>query len=94
MARGKFDRNKVRDGGIYELTADQSCIVEEKIAQAEAELLEARVNFRWGKKQIQLVKMAADLVGVPYQTYIKQVVYRQCLKDISEHNAMSKIIAE
>ncbi|GEM_PF-3004591 len=43
---------------------------------------EARVNFRWGREQLDLVKRAARLMGVPYQTYIKQVVYRQCMVDL------------
>ncbi|MBI4322570.1 MAG: hypothetical protein HY675_29110 [Chloroflexi bacterium] len=52
------------------------------IAQAEEEIEEARVNFRWGKTQVDLVKSAAALIGVPYQTYIKEVVFRQALADL------------
>lgn len=49
--------------------------------QAEEDLAEIRVNFRWGKAQLALVKSVADAMGIPYQTYMKQVVYRQALLD-------------
>ncbi len=52
------------------------------IEQAERELEETRVNFRWGKLQVDTVKRAAALAGVPYQTYIKQVVFRQAVTDL------------
>ena len=43
---------------------------------------EARVNFRWGLEQVALVKRAAAAMGVPYQTYVKQVVFRQAVADL------------
>lgn len=56
--------------------------VNRQIAQSERDVLDARVNFRWGHEQVATVKRAADLIGVPYQTYIKLVVFRQALADI------------
>ncbi len=50
--------------------------------EADREIAEARVNFRWGPRQVNVVKRAAELIGVPYQTYIKEAVFRQALKDI------------
>lgn len=52
------------------------------IDQAEREIEETRVNFRWGKIQVDTVKRAAALAGVPYQTYIKQIVFRQAVADL------------
>ena len=52
------------------------------IDQAEREIEETRVNFRWGKLQVDTVKRAAALAGVPYQTYIKQIVFRQAVADL------------
>ncbi len=52
------------------------------IDQAEREIEETRVNFRWGKVQVDTVKRAAALAGVPYQTYIKQIVFRQAVADL------------
>ena len=52
------------------------------IEQAERDIEETRVNFRWGKAQVDTVKRAAALAGIPYQTYIKQVVFRQAVADL------------
>ncbi|HEY9774237.1 MAG TPA: hypothetical protein V6C81_10600 [Planktothrix sp.] len=82
MPKGEFDRNKIRRTGEYKLSAALSAKVTKKIAVAEKELAGVRVNFRWGSAQLTLVKTVAELIGVPYQTYIKQVLYRQCLEDL------------
>jgi predicted DNA binding CopG/RHH family protein len=50
-------------------------------AQADKEDMECRVNFRWGKEQLQLIKDVADKIGIPYQTYIKSVLFRQATAD-------------
>ncbi len=52
------------------------------IEQAERDIEETRVNFRWGRLQVDTVKRAAALAGVPYQTYIKQVLFRQAVADL------------
>ena len=54
-----------------------------------ASSLDARVNFRWGRAQVATVKRAADMAGVPYQTYIKLVTYRQAIADLQAADAMS-----
>jgi predicted DNA binding CopG/RHH family protein len=51
-------------------------------AAADRELAAGSVTLRWGREQIAVVKRAAALMGVPYQTYLKQVVFRQALADI------------
>ena len=51
-------------------------------AEVEQEIEESRVNFRWGREQLDVVKRAAGIIGVPYQTYLKQVVYKQAVADI------------
>lgn len=43
---------------------------------------DVRVNFRWTKTQLDKVKEAAALIGVPYQTYLKLVVWRQAVADL------------
>ncbi len=67
-----------------ELPADVASRAETAIALAESQLEKARVNFRWGALQVGLVKRAALLVGLPYQTYIKQVVWRQAVEDLKD----------
>ncbi|MGH2366295.1 MAG: hypothetical protein ACRDHX_16810 [Chloroflexota bacterium] len=51
-------------------------------AQADQELEQTNVNFRWGREQVEVVKRAAAIIGVPYQTYLKQVVYKHAIEDI------------
>jgi predicted DNA binding CopG/RHH family protein len=53
-------------------------------AEADRDLTGGSVTLRWGRDQIAVVKRAAALVGVPYQTYLKQVVFKQAIADI-EH---------
>lgn len=65
-----------------ELSAAESTKAERMIAEAENGLAEMNVNFRWTKDKVDLIKEAAESMGVRYQTYIKQVVLRQALKDI------------
>jgi predicted DNA binding CopG/RHH family protein len=87
MPRGKFRRERVKELGDVHLDSRTSRIVEKKIAQAEAELAqEVRVNFRWGRQQLKLIQNIAGKMGVPYQTYIKQVLYRQALQDLKTVN--------
>jgi predicted DNA binding CopG/RHH family protein len=66
-----------------ELPAELDAKVTKMIEEADREDIEARVNFRWGKAQVDLVKRAAEAMGVPYQTYIKQVVFRQAVADLN-----------
>ena len=70
--------------GDVELPEDEAAIINQQIADAEQELKEARVHFRWGMKQLVMVKKVAAQMGIPYQTYIKQVVFRQALHDLKE----------
>lgn len=43
---------------------------------------EMRVNIRWGREQVNIIKRAAKLLDVPYQVYIKQLVIKQAIADI------------
>jgi predicted DNA binding CopG/RHH family protein len=51
-------------------------------AEADQEIAAGTVTLRWGREQIAVVKRAAALMGVPYQTYLKLVVFRRALADI------------
>lgn len=75
-------RRKFKRIGTVELPEAEDKRITKMIEEAEKELDETRVSFRWGKEQLDLVKRAAKQMGVPYQTYLKQVVYRQCLIDL------------
>ena len=78
-----------------EIIADQveedpevSELVNRLEAEADREVAAGTVTLRWGKEQIALVKRAAGLIGVPYQTYLKLVVYKQALADIERVEAV------
>jgi predicted DNA binding CopG/RHH family protein len=70
------------DLGDVELPPEQDALARAAIEQAERDIEATRVDFRWGRAQVELVKRVAALMGVPYQTYLKQVVYRQALADL------------
>ncbi|MBW1878398.1 MAG: hypothetical protein JRI25_16070 [Deltaproteobacteria bacterium] len=77
-------RRNYEDLGEVTLPEDVSSRVEAAVVQAERDVTEARVNFRWGTAQVDLIKRAAKLAGVPYQTYIKQVVFRKAMEDLKD----------
>jgi predicted DNA binding CopG/RHH family protein len=67
--------------------ADVSKMVDRLEKEADREIAAGVVTFRWGKEQIAVVKHAAGILGVPYQTYLKQVVFKQALSDIERAEA-------
>ena len=56
--------------------------------QADRDIAAGTVTLRWGKEQIAVVKRAAAIMGIPYQTYLKQVVFKQALADIEQADAV------
>lgn len=85
MARGKYKRDKIVHTGTIKLSPRVDTMVKKKIAQAEAELnQEVRINFRWGRDQLKAVQHVAELMGVPYQTYVKEALFRQVVEDLNK----------
>lgn len=74
---------KVVDERVRE-EAGVSELVSRLEAEADRELAPGSITLRWGKGQIAVVKRAAAILGIPYQTYLKQVVFRQALADIEQ----------
>ena len=72
-----------------ETAARANAMIEQAERDIEAHTGDVRVNFRWNREQVQLVKRAAAVHGVPYQTYLKQVVVRQALTDLRDATAVS-----
>jgi predicted DNA binding CopG/RHH family protein len=68
--------------------AEVSELVSRLEAEADQEIAASAITLRWGKAQIAVVKRAAAILGVPYQTYLKQVVFRQALADIEQAEAV------
>jgi len=75
-------------GDHVEEDSEVSEMVTRMEAQADQELAAGTVTLRWGRKQIAVIKRAAAIIGVPYQTYLKQVVFRQALADIERADAV------
>jgi hypothetical protein len=63
-------------------TPELDARVNAAIEQTEREVEATRVDFRWGKAQVETVKRVAAMMGVPYQTYIKEAIFRQAVADI------------
>ncbi len=85
MLRGKYKKQNTRVLGDIELNPKSDALVQKKIAEAEEELAkEVRVNFRWRREQLQLVQQAAEKIGIPYQTYVKYVLFKQAVADLQE----------
>lgn len=75
-------RDELQDLGDGYLPAEIEERIEVATQIAEGALAsasEVRVNFRWRREQLALVQEAALRVGVPYQTYMKQVVYEHAV---------------
>lgn len=77
-----MDEIVIEDAEPFDLTPEQEAEVERQLALAEAEEQEVRVNFRWRKSALDTVKLAAEAMGLGYQTYLKQIVYRQAIQDL------------
>lgn len=82
-------RHNYEDLGDYPMPPELTSRVEEAIGEADRYVAslqagnhEVRVNFRWSARQLELVQQAADLMGVPYQSYLKQAALRQALTDL------------
>lgn len=83
-------RNYEEIADRVELSPDEDARIGEMIDQAERELDEARVSFRWGKEQLELVKQAASTMGVPYQTFIKLAVFEHAMSILKDRQAVLK----
>lgn len=71
-----------------EESPEVSEMVDRLEAEADREIGAGTITLRWGKEQIAVVKRAAALIGVPYQTYMKQIVFKQALADIERAEAV------
>ena len=78
----------IEDLGVQELPDDIDHLVTQKIQEAEDDLQDVRLQIRWKTRQVNLIKRAAKLMGVPYETYAKQVLYRQAMDDIERSKAL------
>ena len=66
-------------------------MLEQAERDAELEGAQVRINFRWGAEQLALVKDAARVQGLPYQVYIKKVLYDRASADLAGHFQLEAI---
>lgn len=78
---------KIEDLGTVELDPETDAKVNRMIAEADKEIEETRVSFRWGREQLAIVRQAAEHMGVPYQTFIKMCVYQKALDVLKDVQA-------
>ncbi|MDD3436373.1 MAG: hypothetical protein PHC64_04380 [Candidatus Gastranaerophilales bacterium] len=68
-----------------DLTPEEESMFDDKIEQAEKELISRRnnatVNFRWSEFEIARAKKIAKKLGMPYQTYIKLTLEKAITQD-------------
>jgi predicted DNA binding CopG/RHH family protein len=79
--RGDYELEELDN---VELSPEIDAQISQITASAEAEIAATRVNFRWEKQPLDLVKKVAETMGIPYQTYMKQAIYRQAIEDLSK----------
>lgn len=70
-------------------------------ADAEREYTEARVNFRWRRDYLDIVKRAAAKHHIPYQTYLKETLLRAAKAELERgpepgtmKDAQGRIVAD
>lgn len=89
-----YDELQIENLGTAELSPELDMIIDQKIQEAEEDIekekKEARLQIRWRQGQMNLVKEAANLVGIPFETYAKHVLYRQAIKDIEKSKSVKQ----
>ena len=80
----------VRNGVVLLEDEETSEMVTRMEREADEEIAASTVTLRWGREQVDVVKRAAGIMGVPYQTYLKQVVFRQAVEDIERAQVLGK----
>ena len=85
----------VGDGEMGEEEAARFTALEKQADHdAAREVREQRVNLRWSRDQVELIRRAAAIYGITYQTYLKQAAVRQALADLkTAKEAYPEIIA-
>lgn len=73
--------------GIEELPPELDRRVREMIAEADREGDDAQVIFAWRSLPLEAVRRAAEVIGIPWQAYIKQAAFRQAMADLAAAGA-------
>lgn len=80
-----MSERRLRDLGDVAVTEQEAGGIQQLIEDTEQSYAaEARVFVSWSPSALAVIRRAADLHGVPYETYVKQVAYRQALTDLRD----------
>ena len=88
-----FDPSRISGPEPSDMTPEEIADADQRVEEAERQLSEmgigapsdeVRVNLRWERGSLDVVRQAAQRAGVTYQTYLKQVAYRQALTDLKD----------
>lgn len=91
MQKRSFDPSKIRHLGTVNLPDHIDRMVVQKMKEADEDIQEMRMQVRWSKSQIAVLKKAAAIIGIPYQTYAKQTLWQQAIKDIKDAEKYGKV---
>lgn len=80
----KFDDLEIEELEDEEISDEIDQKVTKMIAEAEEDFKEARVNIRWQKQQLDLIKKVSAMIGIPYQIYIRDIVFRKTVEDLEK----------
>lgn len=80
-------------GPVTEEVSDEIATRWEKmVAEADQDVRDVRVSFRWQKPQLDVIRRAAARFGIPYQTYVKEAAFRQALADLKASEAADELV--
>ena len=69
--------------GEVDLSNEEQDEVDRQLAALEEDpSVPVSTALRWGKAQLDVVRRAARLAGVPYQTYFKEAAFRCAINDL------------
>lgn len=69
--------------GDVQLSKDEEAEIHRQMAALEEDTsVPVSTALRWGKAQLDVVRRAAALAGVPYQTYLKEAAFRRAMEDL------------
>jgi len=52
--------------------------------EVAAEQATRTTTVRWTVRQLRAIERAAAIVGMPYQTYVKDAAFRRALQDLAD----------
>jgi predicted DNA binding CopG/RHH family protein len=83
----------VADGEMDEEESERFTEMERQAdLDAERAIDEQREGPRWSPEQVELIRRAAAVYGIPYRSYLKQAAVRQALADLNAARAAEALL--